>query len=81
MGGKVFAESQLGEGTRINIDIGIKAIDTEFLQTQDQKSMSNQQKLSYLKNIKALEYFKDFWYVFEKEETVKVDKLSPEELT
>jgi hypothetical protein len=47
MGGKVFAESQLGEGTRINIDIGIKAIDTEFLQTQDQKSMSNQQKLSY----------------------------------
>jgi len=35
MGGKVYAESQLGKGTKINIELGIKAIDRKFLMSQN----------------------------------------------
>lgn len=31
MGGNVNAESQVGKGTKINFEIGVKAIDKKFL--------------------------------------------------
>ena len=30
MGGHVYAESEIGKGTKINVELGIKAIDKEF---------------------------------------------------
>jgi signal transduction histidine kinase len=30
MGGKVYAESEVGKGTSINVEIGLKAIDRKY---------------------------------------------------
>lgn len=41
MGGNVYAESELGKGTKINVEFGVKAIDKKYLVTHDQMSMTN----------------------------------------
>lgn len=80
MGGNVNAESKVGKGTKINVELGLKAVDKQFLSSQDQEFMTNDQKIQHLKKIKALNYFQEFWQVFEKEKDLEPELLTPEEI-
>jgi hypothetical protein len=79
MGGHVYAESEIGKGTKINVEIGIKAIDKEFQVTKLESNMTNLQKIDYLKKIKALDYSMDFYQIFEIEKDFLPNLLTLEE--
>lgn len=48
MGGKVYADSDEGQGTRINIELGLKCVDKNYYLPNDRALVNNAQNEAFL---------------------------------